>query len=110
MFKVVASFTRTNKDYDFFNDLYINYDVVNQLHAAAESIPGFMGIDEHIYRDDFRCDKALCFKNEKAFSLFVENNQELLFRRKQLIDDYCQRTGQVYKYYMIETTDPEELI
>lgn len=110
MFKVVASFTRINKDHDFFNDLYKNYDIVNQLHNAAELIPGFMGIDENIYRDDFRCDKALCFKNEAAFALFVERNQELLFRRKQLIDEYCQRTEHVYKYYMVETNDPEETI
>ena len=102
MFKIVSSFTRTNKDHDFFNDLYMNYDLINQLHKNIEQTPGFLGIDENVYRDEFRCDKALCFENEAAFNLFVEQNQLLLFKRKQLIEEYCQQTGQVYKYYTIK--------
>jgi hypothetical protein len=105
MFKVVASFTREDTKYDFFNDLYSNYEVVNQLHESARSLPGFLGIDEEVYRDEFRCDKALCFENEEAFNLFVAKNQELLFYRKQIIEEYCQRTGHVYKYYMIKNED-----
>lgn len=102
MFKIVASFTRQNNNYGFFNDLYMTNEIVVELHENARLIPGFLGIDEVVYRDDLRCDKALCFENKASFDLFVEKNQLLLFKRKQLIDKYCQQTGHEYKYYTIE--------
>jgi hypothetical protein len=102
MFKIVASFTRSNTDQEFFNDTYSNYEVIMQIQKNAKQIPGFLGIDEHIHRDDFRCDKALCFENEAAFSQFVEENQQLLFKRNQLIENFCNTTGQMYKYYIIK--------
>jgi hypothetical protein len=101
MFKIVASFTRPNSDFEFFNDIYSNYDIVVEIHNNAEKLPGFLGIDENIYRDEFRCDKALCFENEAAFNQFVQNNQLLLYKRNQLIGDYCKTTGHMYKYYTI---------
>ena len=102
MFKIVASFTRPNLDFDFFNDIYSNYDIVVEIHNNAEKIQGFLGIDENIYRDEFKCDKALCFDSEASFNEFVQNNQLLLYKRKQLIEEYCQRTGHEYKYYIIK--------
>lgn len=102
MFKIISSFTRTDTDQEFFNDIYSSYDIVNELHRNAEKIPGFLGIDETVYRDEFRCDKALCFDSEESFNLFVAQNYELLIKRSQLIEDYCQSTGQVYKYYMLK--------
>jgi hypothetical protein len=101
MFKIVASFTRSNTDYEFFNDTHMNHELITEIHQNAERIPGFLGIDEHVYRDEFRCDKALCFENEAVFNQFVEENQLLLFKRKQLIEDFCSTTGQMYKYYTI---------
>lgn len=105
MFKIVASFTRINTDHEFFNDVYSNYEIVNQIHAMAETLPGYLGIDENVYRDEFRCDKALCFENKLAFDNFVNKCQILLAKRKQIIEEYCQRTGQEYKYYIIEDKD-----
>jgi hypothetical protein len=102
MFKIVASFTRSDIDQEFFNDTYSNYEVIMQIQQNAKQIPGFLGIDENIYRDDFRCDKALCFENEAAFSQFVEENQVLLLKRNQLIENFCNTTGQMYKYYIIK--------
>jgi len=101
MFKIVSSFSRSSLEHEFFNDLYINYDLLKELRKNAEKISGFLGMDEHVYRDEFRCDKALCFDSEESFNLFVSQNQELLFKRKQIIDEYCQRTGHEYKYYTI---------
>jgi hypothetical protein len=101
MFKIVSSFTRPNTDQEFFNDIYLTHELITELHRNAERISGFLGIDENIYRDEFRCDKALCFENELAFSQFVEENQQLLFKRNQLIEDFCNTTGQMYKYYII---------
>jgi hypothetical protein len=106
MFKIVASFTRPNVDHEFFNDLYMTNEIVVELHKNAESIPGYLGIDEHIYRDEYRCDKALCFENENSFNDFTEKNQILLYKRKQLIEKYCSNTGHEYKYYIINDKDP----
>lgn len=105
MFKIVASFTRPNANHEFFNDLYMNYEIIKQIHAVAETIPGYLGVDETIYRDEFRCDKALCFENKSAFDKFVNSCQILLLKRKQIIEEYCQQTGQEYKYYIIEDKD-----
>jgi len=107
MFKIVSSFTRETTEHEFFNDLYTNYETVSNLHTSAEQIPGYLGIDENVYRDEFRCDKALCFDNEESFNLFVVQNQELLLKRKQIIEEYCQRTGQMYKYYTIKNEDTQ---
>jgi hypothetical protein len=72
-----------------------------EIHRNAEQIPGYLGIDENIYRDEFRCDKALCFEHEAAFNQFVQENLPLLFKRNLLIEDFCKSTGQMYKYYTI---------
>lgn len=102
MFKVVASFTRPNKDYEFFNDIYMDNDTIIELQKSAEKIQGYLGIDENIYRDDFRCDKAMCFENIQAFYQFAIDNKEILDRRSELIAEYCARTQHEYKYYYIE--------
>lgn len=102
MFKVVASFTRTNTDHEFFNDIYMDNEIVIELHRSAEKIPGYLGLDEDIYRDEFRCDKAMCFDSEQSFYEFAVKCKSLLDQRLELINEYCQRTGQVYKYYMIK--------
>jgi hypothetical protein len=102
MFKIVSSFTRETSDHEFFNDLYINYDLLKKLRKNAETIPGYLGMDEYVYRDEFKCDKALCFDSEESFNLFVVQNQDILVKRKQIIEEYCQRTGHVYKYYVIK--------
>lgn len=101
MFKIVASFTRSDTDQEFFNDSYMTDKLIIEIQQNAEQIPGYLGIDENVYRDEFRCDKALCFENEAAFRQFVEENQQLLFKRNQLIEDFCNTTGQMYKYYII---------
>lgn len=102
MFKVVASFTRPNTDYEFLSDIYMDNEAIVELHKNAGKIPGYLGIDENIYRDDFRCDKAMCFENIQAFYQFVTENKELLDRRSDLIAEYCARTQHEYKYYYIE--------
>jgi hypothetical protein len=102
MFKIVASFTRPNSDFEFFNDTYSNYDIIAEIQNNAAKLPGFLGIDENIYRDEFKCDKALCFDSEESFNEFVQYNQLLLYKRNQIIEEYCQRTGQEYKYYIIK--------
>lgn len=103
MFKIVASFTRPNTDYEFFNDIYMNHDIVKQIQKNAERIPGYLGIDENVYRDDFRCDKGLCFEDLDSFYQFGRENKELLDQRLQLINEYCARTKHEYKYYYIES-------
>jgi hypothetical protein len=105
MFKIVASFTRPNIDHEFFNDLFMTNEVVVEIHKNADSIPGYLGIDENVYRDKYRCDKALCFENEDSFNDFVDKNQLLLRKRKQLIEEYCLSTGHEYKYYIIDDKD-----
>ena len=77
MFKIVASFTRPNSDFEFFSDIYSRYDIIAEIQKNAAKLPGFLGMDEHVYRDEFKCDKALCFENEAAFNEFVQNNQVL---------------------------------
>ena len=106
MYKIVASFTRSNTDQEFFNDTYSNYEVIMEIQQNAKQIPGFLGIDENVYREEFRCDKALCFENKAAFDQFVEENQQLLFKRNLLIEDFCKATGQMYKYYTITEDNP----
>ena len=101
MFKIVASFTRPNTDHAFFNDLYMKNDIIHQIHKNADLIPGYLGIDEDIYRDEFRCDKAMCFENEHAFLKFTKQNQNLLDQRLTMIEEYCRETGHEYKYYML---------
>ncbi len=105
MFKIVASFTRLNTDYDFFNDLFMTNEVVVEIHKNADSIPGYLGIDEHIYRDEYRCDKALCFENKDSFLQFAIENQNLLDQRLLMIKEYCDSTGHEYKYYIINDKD-----
>lgn len=105
MFKIVASFTRPNTDHDFFNDIYTEYKVINQIQANAGLTPGYLGIDENVYRDNHRCDKALCFENEAQFLQFVKENQTLLDQRLVLIKEYCNTTGHEYKYYIINDKD-----
>jgi hypothetical protein len=107
MYKIVSSFTRPDTNFEFFNDIFTDYDVIVELHRNAEKLPGYLGIDEHIYRDQFKCDKAMCFKDENSFKEFVENNLILLQKRTDLIAEYCQRTGQEYKYYIIKNEDTE---
>jgi hypothetical protein len=102
MFKIVSSFTRKNSDYEFFNDIFMNNDIVKEVHKSAEKIPGYLGIDEYVYRDEFRCDKAICFDNEKSFYEFAQCSKILLDKRMELINDYCHRTGHEYKYYIIK--------
>ena len=101
MFKIVGSFTRSDTDQEFFNDIYMTHEVLVEIHENAKQIPGFLGIDENVYRDEFRCDKALCFENEAAFNQFVQENLPLLFKRNLIIEDFCKATGQMYKYYTI---------
>jgi hypothetical protein len=102
MFKVVASFTRANADYEFFNDIYMDNDIVKELHRQAEELSGYLGIDENIYRDQFRCDKAMCFDSEQAFYEFAVHCKTILDKRMEIINEYCLRTGHEYKYYMIK--------
>lgn len=101
MFKIVASFTRPNADHEFFSDIYMKYDLIKNLHLNAAKNPGFLGIDENVYRDEFRCDKALCFDSQESFLKFAAENQDILDRRKKLIDLYCAETKHEYKYYVI---------
>lgn len=103
MFKIVASFTRPNTDHEFFTDIYMTYDIIRSLQENAAKLPGYLGVDENIYRDELRCDKALCFDNQQSFLEFVSANQHLLDQRSKIIDEYCLRTKHVYKYYVIET-------
>ena len=103
MFKIVASFTRPNTDHDFFSDIYLEYDVIKNLQIAARKNTGFVGLDENIFRDDFRCDKAMCFDSYQSFLQFVTDNKELLDQRSKMIEEYCVMTKHVYKYYVIET-------
>lgn len=103
MFKIVASFTRPDSQHEFFNDIYMQFDLIKTLHERARLNQGFLGVDEHVYRDDLRCDKALCFDSQQSFLAFVADNQDLLDQRMAMINEYCLRTNQVYKYYVIET-------
>jgi hypothetical protein len=105
MFKIVSSFTRKTTEYQMFPDAFAEHETVQQLHSNAASAPGYFGSVETLYQDEFRCDKAMCFDNEESFKLFVETNQQLLYKRKILIDEHCQRTGHEYKYYMISDKD-----
>ena len=105
MFKIVASFTRLNSDFEFFNDIYSNYDVVVEIHNNAAKLSGFLGVDENVYRDDYRCDKALCFDSAQTFYQFAMENKDLLDKRMLLINEYCVRTKHEYKYYVIEPQD-----
>ncbi len=103
MFKIVASFTRPNTDNEFFSDIYMEYDLIKEIHINARRNSGFLGIDENVYRDELRCDKALCFDSQQSFLEFAAENKHLLDQRNALVDEYCLRTNHVYKYYVIET-------
>lgn len=101
MFKIVASFTRPDSQHEFFSDIYMQFDLIKTLHERARSHQGFLGVDEHVYRDDLRCDKALCFDSQESFLKFAAVNQDILDQRKKLIDLYCAETKHEYKYYVI---------
>jgi hypothetical protein len=101
MFKIVSSFTRKTTEFPLFNDVFMEHETISKLHKSAENIPGYLGIDENVYRDQYRSDKAMCFENESFFNEFVEKNQLLLYKRKQLIEEHCSNTGHEYKYYIL---------
>jgi hypothetical protein len=105
MFKIVASFIRPDAEFEFFGDIYMQYELIQELHNNAKKLSGFLGVDENVYRDDYRCDKALCFDNAQTFYQFAMENKDLLDKRMLLINEYCARTKHEYKYYVIETQD-----
>jgi len=102
MFKIVASFIRSDTQFPFFNDLYMEHELIIELHLNARKIEGFLGVDESIYRDQFRCDKALCFDSVESFYQFASENKDLLDKRNEIIKEYCAKTNQEYKYYVIQ--------
>jgi hypothetical protein len=105
MFKIVASFIRPDAEFEFFSDIYMQYDVIKEIHANARRNRGFLGLDENVYRDELRCDKAMCFDSQQSFLEFVAETKDLLDKRMLLINEYCARTKHEYKYYVIETQD-----
>jgi hypothetical protein len=106
MFKVVASFARENSDHNFFYYDNNQHPIVVTILETLKNTQGFLGLFE-IIQEDCRHDIALGFETVLDFQTFAQNNQKLLNARQQLIEEYCQRTGHVYKYYMIENEDKQ---
>jgi len=100
MLEIVASFIRKDTRRPFFYDLYREHPVLLKIHKNANKIPGYLGINEDLFRSKFRCDKALRFENEESFTSFVKENKLLLYKRYHLIENYCFATGHLYKYYI----------
>lgn len=104
MFKMVASFSRTDFDHNFFYHDHNQHPVVQEILETAKNTQGFLGIYE-IVCNDYTHDLGLGFETAIDFQQFVQANQAILNKRSELISEYCQRTGHEYKYYIIENKE-----
>jgi len=106
MFKVVASFTRTDNSHNFFYEDYSQHPVMLKIHDKLTTTSGYLGIFE-IVSNETQQDLALGFSTLLDFQIFAQSAYDILSERMSLIEEYCQRTGHVYKYYMIENEDKQ---